>query len=59
MNVTKLWLIQLLEAILIYTEETAAMTRMYRISLMTKAHGKAAYRLLNKSIIRVEEPDID
>lgn len=32
---------------------------MYCVSLVTKDHVKEAYRLLNKSIIRVEEPDID
>ncbi|KZS10347.1 DNA helicase [Daphnia magna] len=36
-----------------------AMARMYCVSLVTKDHVKEAYRLLNKSIIRVEEPDID
>ncbi len=36
-----------------------AMARMYCVSLVTKEHVKEAYRLLNKSIIRVEEPDID
>lgn len=36
-----------------------AMARMYCLSLVTKDHVKEAYRLLNKSIIRVEEPDID
>ena len=35
------------------------MARMYCVSLVTKEHVKEAYRLLNKSIIRVEEPDID
>ncbi|KAK4022680.1 hypothetical protein OUZ56_008133 [Daphnia magna] len=35
------------------------MARMYCVSLVTKDHVKEAYRLLNKSIIRVEEPDID
>lgn len=36
-----------------------AMARMYCVSSVTKEHVKEAYRLLNKSIIRVEEPDID
>lgn len=36
-----------------------AMARMYCVSTVTKDHVKEAYRLLNKSIIRVEEPDID
>lgn len=36
-----------------------AMARMYCVSQVTKEHVKEAYRLLNKSIIRVEEPDID
>ena len=36
-----------------------AMARMYCVSLVTKEHVKEAYRLLNKSIIRVEEPDIN
>jgi len=36
-----------------------AMARMYCVSTVTKEHVKEAYRLLNKSIIRVEEPDID
>lgn len=35
------------------------MARMYCVSQVTKEHVKEAYRLLNKSIIRVEEPDID
>ena len=33
--------------------------RMSCVSEVTKEHVKEAYRLLNKSIIRVEEPDID
>merc|ERR1712071_507889 len=36
-----------------------AMARMYCVSTVAKEHVKEAYRLLNKSIIRVEEPDID
>ena len=36
-----------------------AMARMYCVSSVTKEHVKEGYRLLNKSIIRVEEPDID
>lgn len=36
-----------------------AMARMYCVSEVGKDHVKEAYRLLNKSIIRVEEPDID
>ena len=35
------------------------MARMSCISDVSKEHVKEAYRLLNKSIIRVEEPDID
>ena len=36
-----------------------AMARMRCVSQVTKEHVKEAYRLLNKSIIRVEEPDIN